>query len=127
VICADCGKPLSGYIDDHVCVIGGEMKYRQLVITDDKQFPVELFMNGRKRQRYTESAAIELMKELQSWSNTSPESETEQKLKEAIEQLTVLRSMTSCFRDLDSSDHYDMLRDIEEELDDFLSTIKEQR
>jgi hypothetical protein len=110
VICADCGKPISGYIEDHVCVIGGEMKYRQLVITDDKQFPVELFMNGRKRQRYTESAAIELMKELQSWSNTRSESETEQKLKEAVE---LLEGITEYY--------------YSERVIRFLSKIKEQK
>jgi hypothetical protein len=53
--------------------------------------------------------------------------QTEQKLKEAIEKLAILRSMTSCFRELDSSGHYDMLRDIDEELNDFLSTIKEPK
>ncbi len=48
------------------------MKYRQIVITDSKQFPIELYMNFRKRQKYTEGAAIELMKELQHW-NTRTE------------------------------------------------------
>jgi xylose isomerase len=55
------------------------------------------------------------------------ESETEQKLNEAVEFIITLKEKTSCFRDLDSSGHYDMLRDIDEELNDFLSTIKEKQ
>jgi predicted DNA binding protein len=95
--CEICKKHVTGYIEDHVCVIGGEIMIRDVIkkwriLADSQTYSMYAAI-------YTECADdIEKI-----------ESETEQKLKEAVELLTSVENAV-----------------IGNEIKAFLSTIKDK-